>query len=91
MNSDITDARDRSHEYHGASQLFLLRVWLDDEPGENDWYGRIQQPVTGEAHYFRTCAELRCIIRGMMTPPKSVPFLEDQCAQYLDRDEGSSE
>ena len=90
MHSDLVNTSDRSHEYHGPSQLFLLRVWLDDEPGENDWHGRVQHPVTGEAHYFRTCAELRRIIRGMMAPEKSVPFLENQCAQYPDRDERSS-
>ena len=71
MNSDLTGSQDRSHEDRGPSQLFLLRVWLGDEPGENDWHGRVQHPVTGEAHHFRTCAELRRIILGMMAPPKT--------------------
>ncbi len=70
MNSDITDTPDRSHAYRGPSQLFLLRVWLDAESGENDWYGRVQHPATGEAHPFRTCAELRRLIRDMMAPDK---------------------
>ena len=71
MNSDLTGSPDRSDEYRGPSQLFLLRVWLDDEPGENDWHGRVQHPVTGEAHHFRTCAELGRTIRCMMAPQKS--------------------
>ncbi len=71
MNSNISDTADRSHAYCGPSQLFLLRVWLDDEPGENDWHGRVQHPVTGEAHHFRTCAELGRFIRDMMAPAKS--------------------
>ncbi len=75
MNSDLHDLSDRSHEYRGPSQLFLLRVWLDDTPSENDWHGRVQHSVTGEAHYFQTCAELRRLIRGMMVPTQS-----EQCA-----------
>ena len=90
MNLDLTDMQDRSHEYRGPSQLFLLRVWLDDKPGENDWHGRVQHAVSGEAHDFRTCAELRRIIRGLMAREKSDPLLEDQCAQYPDRDERNS-
>ncbi len=88
MNSDLADTPDRSYECRGPSQLFLLRVWLD-ESSENDWHGRVQHAVTGEAHYFQTCAELRCIIRDMMAA-KSDRFLEDRCAQYPDDDERSS-
>ena len=90
MHSDLTDTPDRSHQYRGPSQLFLLRVWLDDAPGENDWHGRVQHAVTGEAHYFQTCAELRRLIRGMLAPEKSDPFLEDPCTQYPDHDKRSS-
>lgn len=75
MNSSRVDTSDQSHEYRGPSQLFLLRVWLDDGPSENDWHGRVQHAVTGEARSFQTCAELRRIIRGMMVPTKS-----EQCA-----------
>ena len=76
MNSDLND-QDRSHADRGPSQLFLLRVWLDDEPGENDWHGRVQHPVTGEAHPFRTCAELKRLIRDMMAPEKTDPFTQE--------------
>ncbi len=78
MNPDLTDASDRNHEYRGPSQLFLLRVWLDDASSENDWHGRVQHSVTGEAHYFQTCAELRRIIRNMMAPTKSNQFADEQ-------------
>ena len=77
MNADLVDTSDRSHEYSGPSQLFLLRVWLDDAASENDWHGRIQHSVTGEAHYFQTCAELRRIIRDMMAPTKSDQFSDE--------------
>ncbi len=77
MNSDITDTPDRSHVDCGPSQLFLLRVWLDDVTGENDWHGRVQHPVTGEAHSFRTCAELKRLIWEMMAPEKSDSFARE--------------
>ncbi len=77
MNSDLIDTSHRSQADRGPSQLFLLRVWLDDEPGENDWHGRVQHPVTGEAHPFRTCAELKRLIRDMMAPEKSDSFARE--------------
>ncbi len=78
MNSDLSDTSDRSPEHRGPSQLFLLRVWLDDASNENDWHGRVQHAVTGEAHAFQTCAELRRIIRDMLAPTKSDQFTAEQ-------------
>ena len=77
MNSDLVDISDRNLEYRGPSQLFLLRVWLDDARSENDWHGRVQHSVTGEAHYFQTCAELRRLIRDMMAPTKLDQFTDE--------------
>ena len=77
MNTDLADRSDQNHEYRGLSQLFLLRVWLDDASSENNWHGRVQHSVSGEAHYFRTCAELRRIIRDMMTPTQSDQFADE--------------
>lgn len=88
MHSELADTSERSHEGRGPSQLFLLRIWLE-ESGADDWHGRIQHAVTGEAHYFQTCAELRRIIRDMMASEKPDPFPEDQGAQYPDDDERS--
>ncbi len=76
MHSNLTDTPDRSYQYRGPSQLFLLRVWLD-ESGGNDWHGRVQHAITGEAHHFRTCAELRGIILDMMAP-KSDEFTQER-------------
>jgi hypothetical protein len=78
MNSELTDRSDRGDEYRGPSQLFLLRVWLDNVHSENDWCGRVQHAVTGEAHSFQTCAELRRIVHDMMTSTKSDPFTDAQ-------------
>ena len=77
MHSDLVNTSDRSHEYHGPSQLFLLRVWLDGASSENNWHGRVQHSVTGEAHYFQTCAELRRLIRDMMAPTQSDQFADE--------------
>ncbi len=78
MNIDLADRSDRGHEHRGPSQLFLLRVWLDDAHSENDWRGRVQHAVTGEAHHFHTCAELRRIVHDMLSPTKSDPFTDEQ-------------
>ena len=78
MNADLADRPDRNDEYHGSSQLFLLRVWLDNAHSENDWRGRVQHAVTGEAHSFHTCAELKRIVHNMLAPTKSDQFTDDQ-------------
>ncbi len=78
MKTDLADSSDQNHQYHGPSQLFLLRVWLDNAPSENDWRGRVQHAVTGEAHNFHTCAELKRIVHDMMSPIKSDQFTDEQ-------------
>jgi len=77
MNPTLADTSNRSLVYHGPSQLFLLRVWLDDTSSESDWHGRVQHAVTGEAHAFQTCAELRRTIRDMMAPTKSDQLIDE--------------
>ncbi len=78
MTTDLAGRSDWSDEYHGPSQLFLLRVWLDNARGENDWRGRVQHAVTGEAHHFHTCAELRRIVHDMLAATKSDQFTDEQ-------------
>ncbi len=73
MNSEINDDQE-SHRARGPSQLFLLRVWLDYERGENGCHGRIQHSVTGEARQFQSGAELLRLVREMMGPDKSDSF-----------------
>ncbi len=66
MGSDVTGVQDAAEEGVRPSQLFLLRIWLDGEAGENDWHGKVQHAVTGEARRFRSCAELKLILLQMM-------------------------
>ena len=46
----------------GPSQLFLLRIWPGDAPEQEDWQCMLQQTVTGETRYFKSCAELRHLL-----------------------------
>jgi hypothetical protein len=54
-------ATDRSH-------LFLVRLWPAgaDSAGQ-EWYGRVQHVVSGEAHTFEDWATLIEWLRGMLT------------------------
>ncbi len=52
-----------------SSHLFLVRVWLGKNAnGTRDASvcGKVQDVSTGQAHYFRGCAELTKVLRRMM-------------------------
>ncbi len=69
MNRETETAHNRQDLQHRPSQLFLLRVWLresGESKGLEDWHGRVQHAVTGEAHYFHGCSELVRVLRGMI-------------------------
>jgi hypothetical protein len=36
---------------HNSSQLFLVRLWPDDEGG-TEWHGKVQHVMSGEADDF---------------------------------------
>ncbi len=55
----------------GPSQLFLLRVWPGNMPGQNDWQGKLQYTVTGERRYFKSWEELRQILSEIMSPHRA--------------------
>ncbi len=70
MSRDLeaTEQSELERQPHGPSQLFLLRVWEGDRPGPTDWQGVLQQTVTGETRYFRSCEELRRILFEFASP-----------------------
>ncbi len=71
---ELTGKHNLDRQPHGPSQLFLLRVWESDLPGERDWQGVLQQTVTGESRAFRSCEELRNLIFEFVSPrPGSHP------------------
>jgi hypothetical protein len=46
-------------EVQGRSQLFLLRLWPEDEgDGSGEWSARLQHVFSGETHTFRACPQL---------------------------------
>ncbi len=56
---------------------YLLRLWLAADERGSVWRASLEDPHTGERLTFATLERL-------------FAFLEDQCAQYLDRDERNS-
>ena len=50
----------------GRSQLFLLRLWPDDEGGpDGEWRARLQHVFSGETHTFRACPRLVDVLLGL--------------------------
>lgn len=76
MNADVTGRQIPNHEGARRSQLFLLRVWLHGQADEDDWYGKVQDAVTGEAHPFHGLDELKRLINEMMRPGRPDRFEE---------------
>lgn len=51
----------------GSSQLFTLRVWIEDvEDGRHEVRGKIRHILTGEIYYFRECSSLLEILRNKL-------------------------
>jgi hypothetical protein len=50
---------------HNISQLFLVRLWPDDEGG-TEWRGKIQHVKSGEASDFRGLAMLLSNLQAML-------------------------
>lgn len=56
------------------TDLFLLRVWYDYGNGEDrvdggaglQWHGRVQRPVSGEAHNFEGKEALIQVLEAML-------------------------
>jgi hypothetical protein len=41
-------------EFHSSSELFLVRLWLEDlGQGRSEWRGKVQHVLSGEVRYFR--------------------------------------
>ena len=59
--------KDADLQLHG-SQLFTLRLWLEDlGSGQTDWRGRIQHVNSGETRYFRDWHTLEAFINGLLS------------------------
>ncbi|HEX6607454.1 MAG TPA: hypothetical protein VF276_11120, partial [Chloroflexia bacterium] len=55
---------------HKHTDLFLLRVWCDEEKGDEGsglrWRGRLQRPTSGEARNFADSAALIAVLEAML-------------------------
>ena len=50
-----------------SSQLFMLRMWLEDlGSGQTDWRGKVQHVNSGEVRYFRDWQTLETFMEGLL-------------------------
>jgi hypothetical protein len=53
------------------SQLFMLRVWLEDlGNGQTEWRGKVQHVNSGEARYFHDWAILEAFVESLIGKPE---------------------
>ncbi len=49
------------------SQLFILRVWLEEVGNEQmDWRAKIQHVESNEVRYFRNWSSLEAFVEGLL-------------------------
>ncbi|MBT5109524.1 MAG: hypothetical protein HOM25_12645 [Rhodospirillaceae bacterium] len=57
----------------GTSKSFVVRIWLEGEPGTNpEWRGHVQHVQGEEDQYFRNLSELREFIERISHVPLPV-------------------
>ncbi len=48
---------EKEQQYH--SDLFTIRLWLEDQGGnQSEWRGKVQHTISGEACYFHEWSTL---------------------------------
>ena len=68
-NSSTGRVQDSSQANQRSSELFVMRVWLEEsDEGEEEFLGKIQHTTTGESRFFHSLSELRKVITEMMRP-----------------------
>ena len=71
VESDAVPAQPVMHR----SQLFTVRVWLDDlDDGRLEWRGKLQCVVTGETRYFREWSALLRFLSEMLRTDRGKPW-----------------
>ncbi|NJD59721.1 MAG: hypothetical protein C3F13_14355 [Anaerolineales bacterium] len=66
----MTDKEETSQ----PSQLFTLRMWLEDlGEGQMDWRGKVQHIGSGEVRYFRSWQMLRDFVEDKLFSPGHEP------------------
>jgi len=63
------DEKNDAEQSAQSSQLFMLRMWLEDlGNGQTDWRGKVQHVNSGEVRYFREWATLEAFMEGLLHP-----------------------
>lgn len=60
---------DHDHTDHPVqgSQLFMLRIWLEDlGDGQSDWQGKVMHVSSGEARFFRGWEMLEAFVEDLL-------------------------
>jgi hypothetical protein len=61
-----------------SSQLFMLRLWLEDlGGGRTDWRGKVQHVSSGEARYFRDWTTLEAFLENLLCWEQE-PHVQDE-------------
>lgn len=82
---------------HGRSQLFLVRLWTQEEEesdrAEWQWHGRVQHILSGEAHTFRDWQSLVDLLLAMAMPcaPRQEQAGEARSSYQLSDDENTED
>jgi hypothetical protein len=67
VNTEV-NARLDTHQPSHQSQLFILRVWLEDlGEGKTEWRGQVKHVMSGEVRYFREWATLVKHLKAMLS------------------------
>src|SRR5438046_1716454 len=65
-----------SSQPHHHSQLFTVRLWLEDlGDGRTEWRGQVQQVISGETHYFREWSALIALLLAMVVGAETNPAM----------------
>ena len=66
-NSAQPQAQRGQHVQHGASHLFLVRLWAEsDNVGDAVWCGKVQHVTKGRANQFRDWPSLIDLFLAML-------------------------
>jgi hypothetical protein len=61
------DDKNHADQPSSSSQLFMLRMWLEDQgSGQTDWRCKVQHVNSGEVRYFREWATLEAFMEGLL-------------------------
>jgi len=77
-----------NEEHQSPSQLFTIRVWLEEETdGQNQWRGKLCHIPSGESRHFRGWAALIPLMLDLLRRPPSAGLSNDPAVVQTDENE----